>query len=215
MSDPAGNAHGLAELHARCYVPRTFTVAGRRLAPFALGHALALDVLGQSALEDDDFAGFLLALAVCEQPPERAVEGLTEPATQLRLALRAWWLNVRRRPAWWREQIAAFRNYCDYWGQLPAQIRDDDADDADPSAGAPFLEHVLVCLMSRLGYTEAQALRLPLGTAVLRYFVYWESEGRVKLRSQAGEDHARELLRLADQRHDEIIAAANARLARN
>ena len=214
MSDPAaGQSPGLAELQARCYVPRIVTIAGRRLGPFTLGHALALEVLGQSALEGDDFPGFLMALEVCRRSPERAVADFARPWVRVRLHLRALWLITRRGPDWFRREIAAFREHCDYWGQLPEQIRDDEAGaDSDPAAGGPFLEHVLVSLMARLGYSERDALRLPLGKAVLRYFVFWESEGRVKLRNQAGDDHARELMRQADENHAATLAAANARL---
>ena len=202
----------LAELHARCYVPRRDVVAGRELRPFTLGHAIALEVLGLRTIAADDFAGLLMAVEVCRRPPGEFLRKIQNPWFALRLMVRARWIAFRRSPGWLREQMAAFREYCDYYGQLPLQRRSEASETEAEESGAPFLEHVLVTLLARLHYAEPAALALPLGTALLRYFIFWESEGRVQLIDAAEEARIAELTRQADERHAEILAKANARL---
>lgn len=203
----------LSELHARCYVPRRDAVAGRVLRPFTLGHAIGLEVLGLRQIAPDDFAGLLMAVEVCRRPPGEFLRRVQRPLVFLALKLRARWLGLIHSRGWLAGQMDAFRAYCDYWGQMPIQRRQDSPGEDDGSqSGAPFLEHVLVALMARLNYREAEALALPLGTALLRYFIYWETEGRIQLVDDAEADRIAELGRLADERHAEILAKANARL---
>jgi|694.fasta_scaffold12696_11 hypothetical protein len=202
---------GLAELYARAHVPVAFEVAGTALEPFTLGHAISLEVLGQADLADDDLAGLLLALEVCRRPPGAFLRGTPRLAFRLGLRVRAFWLGVRYGPLRLLREIPKFRAYCRHWGQMPS-FRNDPAQ-GESTAGAPFLEHLLVCLMARLGYSESAALALPLGTALLRYTIHWETEGRLELATDAQDELAAALTADAAQRHAEILAAANARLA--
>ena len=87
------------------------------------------------------------------------------------------------------ERAATVGEYCEHHSACPeyrvqsepaAADSDTPAEAATPR-GAPFLESVLVTLLSRLGYREADALALPLGRALLHYFTYWELEGRIEL----------------------------------
>lgn len=201
---------GLAELYARAHVPTAFTVAGVRLPPFTLGHAIALEVLGQGTLADDDWEGLLLALEVCRRPPGKFLRRTLGSWFRLRLILGSAWISWRLGPIALLREIPKFRAYCARWGTMPSIRRDPAA--GDSTAGAPFLEHLLVCLMSRLGYSERDALALPLGTAFLRYAVYWETEGRIELATDAQDELAAALAADAAARHEEILAKANASL---
>lgn len=201
---------GLAELYARAHLPVTFEVAGTRLGPFTLGHAIALEVLGQAELADDDLGGLMLALEVCRRPPLEFLRRHGQLSFRIGIRLRAFWLGLRYGPLRLLREIPKFRAYCRHWGQMPSVRRDAAA--GDSTAGAPFLEHVLVCLLARLGYSESAALALPLGTALLRYTIHWETEGRIELATDEQDALAAALAADAAARHAEILAAANATL---
>lgn len=201
---------GLAELYARAHVPTAFTVAGVRLPPFTLGHAIALEVLGQGTLADDDLAGLLLALEVCRRPPGEFLRRSVSLGFRLRLRLRALWAGWRLGPLRLLREIPRFREYARHWSQLPSFRHETAA--GNSAAGGPFLEHVLITLMARLGYAERDALALPLVTAQLRYAIYWETEGRIELATDEQDQLAAALSADAAARHAEILAKANASL---
>jgi len=217
----------LTDLQARLHVPKPFRVLGLELCPFSLSHALTLEALGLRALGDE--SDLAVAVLICALPPgewQRRL-GTRRLAWQV-----AWWqFQVRCQLRWvmWRQgPLAAaavleraatvFGEYCAHHSACPeyrvqsepaAADSDTPAEAATPR-GAPFLESVLVTLLSRLGYREADALALPLGRALLHYFTYWELEGRIELVNDEDAAQAIAFSEEADRLHESRLAAANA-----
>jgi hypothetical protein len=219
----------LTDLQARLHVPRPFRVLGLELRPFTLGHALTLDSLGLRHVADEHQLS--VAVLICALPPGEWQRRLGSRwfafrawlwAAQVGLQLR--WILWRQGPlaaaAVLQNALAVFRGYCAHHSACPEyRLTRDDAtdepaagDDAAPR-GAPFLESVLVTMLSKLHYPERDALALPLGTALMRYFIYWENEGRLELVNDEDAQLATDLSAEAAARHEETLAKANATLA--
>ena len=200
---------------------------GLELQPFTLGHALTLEALGLRAIADE--AELALAVLICALPTGEWQRRLGSRRFAWRVAFWSW--QIRTQLAWiqWRQgplaaaavlerSATVFAEYCahhsacpEYRSQNePAAPDSDDAPEAATPRGAPFLESVLVTLLSRLHYREADALAVPLGRALLHYFTFWELEGRIELVNDEDAAQAIAFSEEADRLHESRLAAANA-----
>lgn len=211
----------LSDFQTRCHIPRPFRVLGQELRPFTLGHACTLESLGLRSV--DDAGALFMAVLVCTLPPGDFQRLMGTRRLALRVGL--WTTSIRAQLAWTRitqgapaafaivvRALALFRQYCEHHSACPEfrQLADEGRGERSAPRGAPFLEHVRVVLQSKLGYSPAEAIALPLGRALFDYFTYWEVEGRIELLDDAAEQEVNDLSAMADQLdHEPIIAKAN------
>lgn len=211
----------LSDFQTRCHIPRPFRVLGQELRPFTLGHACTLESLGLRSV--DDAGALFMAVLVCTLPPGDFQRLMGTRRLALRVGL--WTTSIRAQLAWTRitqgapaafaivvRALALFRQYCEHHSACPEfrQLADEGRGERSAPRGAPFLEHVRVVLQSKLGYSPAEAIALPLGRALFDYFTYWEVEGRIELLDDAAEQEVNDLSAMADQLdHELIIAKAN------
>lgn len=211
----------LSDFQTRCHIPRPFRVLGQELRPFTLGHACTLESLGLRTV--DDAGALFVAVLVCTLPPG----DFQRLMGTRRLALRVWlWTaSIRLQLVWTRitqgapaafaivqRAMGLFREYCEHHSACPEfrQLAADSRGERSAPRGAPFLEHVRVMLHSKVGYTPAEAIALPLGRALFDYFTYWEGEGRIELLDDDAEKQVNALSAQAEALdHELVIAKAN------
>lgn len=211
----------LSDFQTRCHIPRPFRVLGQELRPFTLGHACTLESLGLRSV--DEAGALFVAVLVCTLPPGDFQRLMGTRRLALRVGL--WTTSIRAQLAWTRltrgapaafaivvRALALFRQYCEHHSACPEfrQLAEESRGERSAPRGAPFLEHVRVVLQSKLGYSPAEAIALPLGRALFDYFTYWEVEGRIELLDDAAEQEVNALSEQAEGLdHELVIAKAN------
>jgi len=173
--------------------PDPFTVLGKRLHPFSLGHALLLRRFECDPVETLD--QLIRAVIICSRPAARVLEAFDDP--RLNWKLKWWSFRLRRldrkrskRSAEHRsaptikDRIALFHEYiaC-HTGNGPRVLESEEFGTGGPS-GAPFLQHLRTTLISRLHYSPAEAMDAPYSLALWDYYTYWENEGRADIHSE-------------------------------
>jgi hypothetical protein len=183
--------------YAHAVLPDPYRILGLKLRPFSLGHYLLLQRFGCELLQSpevlatqartaaDERADLILGVLICSM---RHAEFLAfvEQKDFLREVHR-WGRRVGVFDV--AEKTALFRGYLysslrepDY---LPLQPGDDSGD---------WAQNLKLTLTTRMHYTEAEALELPLSQALADYYKLAESEGLVRLISpeerRAGEANA-------------------------
>jgi hypothetical protein len=173
-------------------------ILGLRLRPLALGHVILLkgydcaftaDEARQATIED-----LILGLVVCSQTVEDAtalLDGLDDPVpwysrlNRSQKELRRWGRTVRRAIKRDKafsvfERFSMFQRYIEEGSKLPRfwVLKEETG-----PVTAPWYQNVKLSLMSQLGYTESQALNIPLRVAFQDYFRHAESCGTLRLYS--------------------------------
>ncbi len=208
----------LSDFQTRCHIPRPFRVLGQELRPFTLGHACTLESLGLRSV--DEAGALFMAVLVCTLPPGDFQRLMGTRRLALRVGL--WTTSIRAQLAWTRitrgapaafaivvRALALFRQYCEHHSACPEfrQLAEESRGERSAPRGAPFLEHVRVVLQSKLGYSPAEAIALPLGRALFDYFTYWEVEGRIELLDDEAEKEVNALSEQAEALDHELTIA--------
>lgn len=163
------------ETIAEAFVNRTHTVLGRKLKPFCLWHAFALELIGNPARGDFpyiDFRSLYIAVEICSRGYDPDLARVLQPGRWFRLKflVRHWG---------WRKRIdrelAAFAAYKRDYRSFPLD-RFYDAS-GDPSACGNHLT-IIARLMRQGGYSEADAWELPEGKALWLSIALLEAGGK-------------------------------------
>ena len=209
----------LSDITARRWLPVTHRVLGQRLRPFTLGHAMALEAYGvENPQSQPDLC---LAVLICALPAGefsrrwgsfwfmwqvrlwlwvlgRKIEKLTKASPESALAMLG-------------AQFVEFEAYVKHYAQAPEYRLRSESDDGEGTNGAPFIQHVRVYLMEKLGYSADEVLKLPYGDALLDYYTSLEIASHITLVDDKAVAEIEAMSAEANdpQRHAEIIAQAN------
>jgi len=180
-----------------------YRVCGKLLKPFTLGHAQLFLHFGLGSLSS--VSDLALAILICSMSPER----FRRLYYRRGWPFRVWWWGVKvgqrlRKPGLLDRELAVWCEYYEYSNRCP---------DFEPASkveehevGAPFLYHLRVVLLSRLGYRPETVSQVVLRQAWADYVVLMERDHTAKvLNGIYGENiHAR--FAEADARHEERVA---------
>lgn len=165
----------LREYARRCW-PGRWTVAGIRLAPYTLGHAIL-----RATLEDPAGPGTLAAhLWVCSRPWHRAARGMDGWWAR-------WWICGTARKLILTDCAAAMSWFAVYLQAEGKGPRLSGGGDGRPS-GAPWELIVKNVLMGPLGHTERAAMDLPMGQALWEAAAWLESQDSLEIQNQIEDD---------------------------
>ncbi len=168
------------------------------MAHYTLGHALLLERLEspfvtqessntpihQSSVPAPGPGDVKLFIALCSRPYPRALRLVASGALAWRLMMvRCPWLRLASAV----DEILA---YIQAFSHMPVRWEKE----FEKTPGSPPLQQVKLTLMSRLGYTQRQALCTPLALAFWDFFGLWELEGKVELTDQDALAAARETI---------------------
>ena len=178
--------------------PDSFVILGKRLQKFSLIHALYLHRLGCDPV--DTYSKLITAVLVCSQPASEVQRTLDDKWLRLKLWVWGWRLGKFDVD----EKIKAFNDYIEHHSQGPEVFEEDEHGGV---AGAPWLQHVRVTLLSR-GWKKEDIATESYGLCLWDYYTYWENEGRAALRSPEVDA----MRAWGDANHEEILRQANAML---
>ena len=177
--------------------PEPFTILGKKLKPFSLGHLLILHRLDCVPVSDND--SLLMSVLVCSQD-----------ATTLDDIFDDRWLNTK---LWvwqfllgkvdWIKCHELWSEYFTLHMAMPSYHSKNSGDDDSPS-GTPFLQSLKATLQAKLNYTPKEALLAPMQSAIWDYLSYHEMEGNLEV---VDKDWRKEMKADADAKHDELVKA--------
>jgi hypothetical protein len=175
-------------------------ILGLRLRPLSLGHIILLKGCDCAFVADGErpatIEDLILGLVICSQTYEDAsdfLEALDDPPpwwsrlNRSQRVLRKWGNRVRsavRRDKEFSiyERFAMFQRHIASGSSMP---RFWILKESSEQSSAPWYQNVKLALMSQLGYSETQALNMPLQVAFQDYFRHAEASGTIRLYSDA------------------------------
>ncbi len=173
-------------------LPAPHLIAGQRLHPLCIGHALLLHRLGSPfawdlpSVREPALGDLLLALAICRCKPTVARRRLQSRWHARRLRWLGWWLahvSARVKDSW----VAGLQDYLLYHRRLPDWWCEQKGGRAP---GAPYLLQVEL-LMAGHGLDADARFDMPLRLASALYVAELEQAGAIKLVNRV-EETARE-----------------------
>ena len=210
----------LSELVARRWVPAHFACLGQRLKPFALGHAMSLEAYGVA--NPESLPDLVLAVLICTLEPGEFGRRANSRLFAWQVRLMSWSINVQLWLTLKGKGIGAvnelvkgeferFAKYVRHFSECPEFRVIERSTDGGDGLGAPFIQHVRVYLMEKLGHTAEQVERLTYGDALLDYYTSLEIGGHLTLIDDKAADEADSLAAEAnsEEHHRATIEAAN------
>lgn len=176
----------VAELQSsflRALVPEPYTVLGRKLKPFSIGHEILLERFGSHyALTSEKAPGYsdlILSVFICSRTFEECLSDLAHKRCGLRL--RAWGWYCGSFDVW--EAKRFFARYIAEHATWPKKFWV-EKDISSKRSGAPFVQALKVRLQKDMGYSESEALNAPYSVALWNYMTALENSGVIRLFSE-------------------------------
>lgn len=157
-------------------VPEPYRILGLRLRPFSLGHYLLLQKFNCAYVQDEvepRHADLTLGCLVCSMRFAEFIEFIEQK-------------NFLHQVKKWGKRIGVYRfaeKSAMFTAYLQASLREPDYICTQPTDGAEgdWTHNLKTTLVTRLGYTDTEALDMPLTKALSEYYKLAESEGILRL----------------------------------
>lgn len=167
--------------YAKAAIPEPFQILGLRLKPFCIGHYLHMSRFNVAFVSDEDepatFNDLVLGVLICSKTYEEFLEFLNQPDTEEQIT--KWGQECQLFDM--AEKVALFSKYIADGSVMPKFWEEESG---RPS-GAHWTQSVKLILTSELGYTNSEAINLPLPQAFLDFFKFCEGKGTVRLLTEA------------------------------
>jgi hypothetical protein len=193
--------------------PRRWTVAGVRLQPLCIGHALLLERMrsafawsdnGRAAGGDQAGPGDLhAALWICSRPWQEARDGIRSRRMRWWMAVRAW--RHAWRPERFDVELLSFAAYVRLAWDRPA-VRVEVKSEGKAS-GVPECLRLVRTLMSHYGMTLEAALSTPVLLASWMTLAWWDEEGTLRFESAQDRAFAAHVARIEAELEQEAAHA--------
>lgn len=162
--------------------PEPFTILGKKLRPFCLGHEILFQRFGNrfsiESKEAPQMEDCLTGVFICSQPyqKENSLDGFKIP---LRARLTAKFFGM----SYLETAFDLFSNYIAAHTEIPDFYS--KGDDAPAEVGTPTIQAVKVSLMANLGLSEEEALNTPLSLAYWNCLAWSEAQGGIQIIDEA------------------------------
>lgn len=168
--------------YAKNAVPDPYRVLGLRLKPFALGHYLLLQRFGCAFIQEEPgeatIQDLILGVLICSMSHRSFLQFIEQKDFLKQTA--AWGKKVGIID--FEEKARLFQEYLKQGLHEPDYISLKPQNHSD---GDDWAQSLKITMMTRLNYTEDEALELPLSQALADYYKLAESEGHIQLLSAA------------------------------
>lgn len=164
-------------------IPEPFTILGRRLKPYSLGHELLFQRFDVNFSNESSKAPWhddlILGTLLCSHDYAGALSALT--SSWLPLRLRLWAYRCGKFDV--KEKVQMFATYVADATRLPLydSLREPDPDKPVIMPGSPSVQSIKVTLMSEFGLSEIEALNTPYSLAIWNYLTFQENRGYVHI----------------------------------
>lgn len=188
MQAHSQSATGSEPLTAYCTasIPDPYRILGLRLRPFSLGHYLLMQRFGCNFLADDVSTAtredLILGVLICSMRHAEFLVFIEQKNFAKEMV--AWGKRIGLFD--FPEKSGLFQKY------LRASLDEPDYIELHPSQGGSgdWAQNLKLVLVTKLFYTEADALDMPLSKALADYYKLAESEGAVRLITKEDRAHA-------------------------
>ncbi len=178
--------------YLRAAHPEPFTILGKRLKPFCLGHEILFQRFGNRFSVESNEAprieDCLTGVFICSQPyhNEASLEGFKIP---MRARLVAKFFG----PLYIANAFDLFSRYIAAHTEIPDFYSKGDSDSKE-EVGTPTVQAVKVSLMSNLGLSEDEALNVPFSLAFWNHLSWAEAQGGIQIIDEAETKRQAEML---------------------
>lgn len=162
-------------------VPKPFTILGKRLQPFCLGHDLLFQRFNvgfsPSIPAAPSYDDLIFSTLVCSRPATDAMKFFESRNAWLKIKLWGWRCGAFDAVG----KVQLFQEYINDHAQLPdiIVIERNSGDFSD--TGTPTIQAVKVSLMANLGMSESEALNTPYALAFWNHYAWAEARGAIQI----------------------------------
>lgn len=157
-------------------IPEPYQILGLRLKPLSLGHYLLMErfnvafvsSIEATATQDD----LILGVLICSMTYEEFINFLDEPDHIAQI--KSWGEKCGAYDL--NEKVKLFKEYIDAASKQPVVIYEQGASN---ESGAHWAQTIKLTLTGQLGYTEHEAINLPLSQAFSDFWKHAENQGAV------------------------------------
>lgn len=197
--------------YASISIPEPFTILGLRLKPFCLGHYILLSKYGCSFVNEGEevevgMPDLILGLSICSMTYEQGLkytkglefiqeknkgfifsrEGRKEAKAAIHFT-KQWGKQVTKaikKQDGFNQyaELKAFARYIKEGSKQPNYFFDDE-DDGRPRGGH-WTQNMLLTLKSELGYSNSEAMNLPLSQVFYDYIKHCENNGTITMETE-------------------------------
>jgi hypothetical protein len=175
--------------YVKSLIPEPYIILGIELKPLCLGHIFLMKRFECGfASEDPNYTGgiddLLLGLSICSRTYEEFIEFIRD-IDKFQEWSREWGLAIKKqikkeKPFDLFSRFQLFKDYLKAGIIIPKYWENENSDD-DRETGTHWTQTVLHVLMSDIGYSQSEALNIPVSRALHEYFRYLEKNGAVTL----------------------------------
>lgn len=159
-------------------LPKPFTVLGKHLKPFCLGHEILFQRFGNKfsieSKEEPTVEDLLTGVHICAQPYSKDVslDGFSIP---FRVRLFSKLMGIK----YVANAFLLFSNYIATHSVIPDFFAKETGQ--SDRHGAPTIQSVKVSLMANLGLSEDDSLNTPFGLAFWNHLTWAEAQGSIQI----------------------------------
>jgi hypothetical protein len=170
--------------YARSAVPDPYRILGLRLKPFSLGHYLLLQRFGCAFIQQNQGMAtredLILGVLICSMSHQYFLRFIEQQNFEDQV--KTWGMKIGIVD--FKEKAELFQNYLRLGMIEPDYVALQPQNDS----GGDWAQSLKITLVTRLGYTEREALDMPISKALADYYKLAEIEGMIRLLNE--EDHA-------------------------
>lgn len=155
-------------------IPEPTVLLGRQLKPLTIGHCLLLQRFDCQPVDSPE--SLVFAVIICSHDHNKVIPLLEDPWYKWKMRL---W-RFRLGEVDWTEKIDQWGGYFKQHCEAPLVVSTTDSKGHEDS-GTPFLQHLKVYLMSKLGYSLSDALNCVVTQGIWDMYCHAEIEGTMRI----------------------------------
>jgi hypothetical protein len=167
----------MSAAYANAAIPEPYRILGLRLKPLCLGHYLHMARFNVGFVSEDSVSAtiddLVLGVLICSKTYQEFLDFLEQDDVEEQV--KSWGAKCIQMdvPA----KVKLFLDYITQGSVMPKYWDEGSGQ----SSGAHWTQSVKLILTSELGYTNGEALNIPLTQAFADFFKFCESKGTVRL----------------------------------
>lgn len=195
--------------YLKAAVPEPFTILGKALKPFSLGHEILFQRFGNRFSIENDITSnpaqiddLLLGVYICARRYVNTptLDGFRVPF-RVRMAGRIFGER------YFSKALERFGDYIKSHTSIPDfYTKSKGDDDAIQEIGAPTIQSVKVSLMSNLGLSEDEALNTQVSLAFWNHLTWLEGQGGIQIIDEAEMKRQEEARIMAEENEARLMA---------
>lgn len=162
-------------------VPKPFTILGKRMHPFCLGHDLLFQRFNvgfsPSVPAQPTYEDLIFSTLICSREATEAMRIFESRYSLLKIKLWGWRAGAFDVVG----KLQLFQEFINDHAQIPDIIVIERNNGDFTDTGTPTIQAVKVSLMANLGMSESEALNTPYSLAFWNHYAWAEARGAIQI----------------------------------